>query len=147
MRFFGLFNRLIIACLLGSCCQRWQQPQPIRPDTVRGWNALKIGTLRGIGEFVLKEGESTESDTLGLQIVKISPLITCLGPLKEPPQKKVTIKLYNPSDKSIFCETTINEGSGLSPCPNRIELPFVSVNRINTRERWVLVSLDEAEAP
>jgi hypothetical protein len=96
-----------------------------------------------LGEFVLEEGRSTESDRLGIEVVKISPMVTCLGHLEEPPRKKVTLKIYRPSDKEVLCEATTGEDSGDLQCANGHQLPSFSINGINTKERWVFLSLGE----
>ena len=128
---------------LAGCCRPWEQPQPTRPVSVRGWNPNQTGTVRTIGEFVLEEGQSTQSETLGIQIVKISPLVSCLGPLAEPPRKEMTIRIYRPGDGRTLCETVESEGSGILHCGKDLKLPSKSVNGINTKERWVWISLTE----
>src|SRR5438093_1040211 len=107
-----VFIELFMICSLASCCRPWQDRQPMRPETVHGWKSYKIGTVRVVGEFVLREGEHTESDSLGVEIVKISPFVTCLGPLQEPPKKSVTLRIYKPADKTILCQASAGEDSG-----------------------------------
>lgn len=143
MRILIVFANLLMLCSLIGCCRPWQDKQPPRPENVQGWTPYRVGTVRVIGEFVLREGEHTESDSLGVEIVNISPLITCLGPIQEPPRKSVTLKLYKPADKMVLCQATLGEDSGTLPCPNGSSLPSVSVNGINTKERWVTLSLNE----
>jgi hypothetical protein len=96
-----------------------------------------------LGEFVLEEGHATESDRYGIEVVKISPMVTCLGHLEEPPRKKVTLKNYRQSDKKVLCEATTGEDSGDLQCANGHQLPSFSINGINTKERWVYFSLGE----
>jgi hypothetical protein len=96
-----------------------------------------------LGEFVLEEGRFTESDRFGIEVIKIGPMVTCLRPLEEPSRKNVTLKIYRPSDKEVLCEATAEEGSGDLQCANGHQLPSFSINSINTKERWVFLSLGE----
>jgi hypothetical protein len=141
MKCLLLLAQLLSVCSVSGCCTPWEQPQPTRPGVTKGWQPYKNGTLKVLGEFVLSEGQSTESDSLGVEILKISPLVECLGRFEESPKKRVTLRLYRPADKTTLCEATIGEVSGLLPCKNGHELPSVSVNGINTRERWVSFGL------
>jgi hypothetical protein len=135
MKFVVLISIAVLSLILQKgCCRSWEQPQPSRPKSVREWNSYKTGTVRIIGEFVLTEGQSTASESLAVEVIKISPLITCLAPSSEPPRKEVTLKLYSPLDKQTLCETTVGEGGGMLRCPNRASLPSISVNGINTKE-------------
>lgn len=130
--------------LLQGCCIPWQQPQPACPSSVRGWHTSNESTVRVLGEFILDEGQATESksESLGIQVLKISPLITCLGQFSEPPRKEVRLRIYRPKGGQTICETTTSEGSGSLRCGSS-QLPTMSVNGINTKERWVWFSLAE----
>ena len=143
MRIALLLIPAMVCCLSSGCCKEWQQPQPKSPESTHGWESKRKGTVIMLGEFVLNEGQSTQSESIGVQVVKISPLITCLGPLEEPPRKRVTLRVYDPrSANKVLCETTIGEDSGSLPCATGNSLPSVSINGINTKDRWVHLSLN-----
>ena len=133
-----LLAQLLAVCSVSACCVPWEQPQPTKP-VGKGWQSYRTGTLKVLGEFVLSEGQSTESDSLGVEVLKISPLVECLGRFEEPPRKRVTLRFYRPADKTTLCEATIGEVSGLLPCENGHELPSVSINGINTKEGYQCV--------
>jgi hypothetical protein len=134
---------LVLLLSIAGCCAPWDEPQPSRPAEVKGWQSYKQGALRVLGEFVLYEGQSVQSDSLGIEILKISPLKTCLARFAEPPRKTVTLRIYRPTDKVTPCEATMGESSGLLPCERGEELASVSINGINTKERWVSLALTE----
>ena len=142
MKWISVLSPVLWLSITG-CCTPWAEPQPNHPDDVKGWQSYKRGTLKVLGEFVLTEGQSVKSDSLGLEVIKLSPLKTCLGRFEEPPRKTVTLRIFRPTDNFTLCKATIGEGSGLLPCKGGEELPNVSVNGINTKERWVYLDLSE----
>jgi hypothetical protein len=141
MRFPGFAFSFVLMLAAGGCCQSWQQPQPTRPSRVDGWKRMKDGTVQILGQFLLHKGETTTGNKLGVTVTDITPQITCLTPLQEPPMKEFTLRFFNPSNQQVLCETTVREGGGRLQCGKPTNLPTISVNGINTRDGWVWFDL------
>ena len=124
-----------------GCCLPWEQPQQRHPGAVPGWERSRIHTVQILGTFVLKKGESTESAKLGVEVVEISPLVTCLRMFQEPPMRAAVLRFYDPAGRRVLCETSVREGGGGLQCGNGAHLPGIYVNAINTKEGWVWFDL------
>ena len=137
---------LALSLIAGGCCHNYYPSLPTRPSETSGWRHTTDGEVLTVGSFVLKKGESTESDKLGVTMVDLKPSRLCAGPLAEPSAAQLTLRLYRPSDHKIICEKTvfiwgeaISGGTRLD-C-NDDTLPYLYVRSYNAKEEWAWLEL------
>ncbi len=130
---------------LGGCCERYEQPRPSRPKQVSGWTDSDFGGVHSVAELLLKEGESSENDKIGIEVVSISQLETCVKTFSEPKTPEAVVRIYRVADRQVLFESSIRAGaeklerSVLSGPEFGVSVLFI--DGINTKERWVWLDL------
>lgn len=143
---FGLIL-LAIACVYAGCCSPQERTQPARPAKVAGWKDVSVNGAHSIGEFVLGQGESTDNGELGVKVVDIIPPKACSEGYAAMP--KVMLSFYRPSDGKVLCDeaifteggTSMGNGPPYPHCKPDVGLSAISVNAINTQDKWVWFDL------
>ena len=143
--FYWVLLSVYLAFTFG-CSKSNEQPEPVRPDHVNGWrDEYSESGVHYIGEFMLREGESTDNGKFGIKIVSIPPRKR--QPLfEEPPPPEAVIRFYRVADQQVLCERTIMPGNGRMDtwCPylsSDFGIDVMGVREINTVERWVWFDL------
>jgi hypothetical protein len=145
MRCLGTLLLLVLALAFSGCCKLHQPPQPERPKAIRGWKNVQVYNFQSVGELLLKESESSDNGELGVTIIKITPENPCAEPGSYASMAKVTIRFYRPVDGETLCEPTFTSGGfvmGQPPyCDSKVGLETISIEGINTKEKWVWFDL------
>jgi hypothetical protein len=141
--FSNIFTLLLIMC---GCCHPYDNNQPKRPSSVQGWKSSVDGTILTLGSFVLKKGEYTENNKIGVKFIDLKPRIICSGLFSEPRPGEINLRFYRPDDQRVLCDATIftlgTSGSDNLNCPWSEDLPTtVYVRAINTEDGWVWLDL------
>lgn len=120
-----------------------EKPQPKRPDSVRGWKALKEDGYEVVGDLLLGIGESSDNGVLGVRVIAIFPPRPCSheGTYAYP---NATIRFFRASDQTVLCEhTLIPGGISLSTfCKEELGISGLGLE-INSNEGWVHLQMQK----
>ena len=143
-------NHVVVVTLSlvsAACCNNYYTSLPSPPAETSGWIEKTEGSKRTVGSFVLKVGESTASDKLGVTLVEFHPSRSCIGPLSEPSPTRLLIRMYRPPDGKLLCETTVfiaghlSWMSGTLHCDDDTLPSSFTVRAFNAKEKWVWLEL------
>lgn len=140
------FAALSLLCSLTSgCCQLFFQEdkQPLRPNVNSSWRERTDFGVTSIGFFVMNKGEAIDNGQLGVKVIDIIPK-ECRCVSCEPTYPKARIAFYRPSDNKILCEGEFQGSASLevmAGCDPTMGARSISVNAINTKEKWVSFDL------
>ena len=147
MRTFLVALTALSFSFLTACC-REEVIQPNRPTDVRGWKESTSGTVNYICSLVLNEGESSDNGKIGVKVITIIPPDLCAERDSFLGTARAKLKFFSPSDGQVVCEVTVLDRANAdlessSYCgPNQM-LKVISVNAINTKEKWIAFSLTD----
>ena len=140
------FAALTLLCFLTSgCCQLFskEDPQPVRPNVTSSWRERTDFGVTSIGFFVMNKGEAIDNGQLGVKVIDILPK-ECRCMSCEPTYPTARIAFYRPSDNKLLCEGEFGGSAILevmARCDPSIGARSISVNAINTKEKWVSFDL------
>ncbi len=142
---FHVLLLIVQLILLGGCCEPYEAPQPDRPKQVSGWKDSYFGGVHSVAELLLREGESSEGDRIGIKVVSISQLQKCVKTFSEPKTPEAVLRIYRVGDQQVLFEGTVMGGAASlrgSPLSGpEFDLSVLFVDGINTKERWVWLDL------
>ena len=123
----------------GYCSSAQEQEQPTAPNKVAGWKDIYSDGVHSIAESLLRKGDSSHSDKIGVEVMDIIKPQT--GAEGYAGMKKVVLRFYSAVDKRTLCEATFTEGGtalGNGPpyphCKPEVGLSAISVNAINAKD-------------
>jgi hypothetical protein len=147
MRIFLVALTALSVSFLTACC-REQVPQPNRPTDVRGWKESRSGAVNYICSLVLHEGESSDNGKIGVNVISIIPPDLCAERDSFLGTARARLKFFSPSDGQVVCEVTVLDRANAdlessSYCGPNGMLKVISVSAINTKEKWIALSLTD----
>jgi hypothetical protein len=136
----------VFLILPGACCSPQEREQPHPPEKVAGWKDSYSGGVHSVGELFLRKGDSSDNGKIGVKVIDV--VVPQPGSEGYASMPKVVLQFYKPSDKQVLCEATFTEGGtfmGAGPpyphCKPEVGLAAISVNAINTKDKWVWFDL------
>lgn len=139
------FILLAFPAALSGCCNNTYVEQPIYPSDVPGWREIRFSNgVHSIGVLVLRKSESSNNGQVGITIVDVIPPNRCAEPGSWQGEPRVILKLFNPSNPSDACQTTMGSGGHSvlsSACGSAFGLGVINIIGINSNDRWVHLEL------
>ena len=134
---------LLVLILSNGCC-RTLESTPVSPTSVRGWQEFDEQGIHGIGEFVLRKGQSIDNGKIGVELIKTLPPIKCYEPSAEQDLfPKAVVRFYLVPSGDTLLEVEIRKQTS-----NRLEAPVsdygingIFAREINTKDGWVWFEL------
>lgn len=136
-----LINICLTLLLQNGCC--WRENNHSTPPQAQGWRNHRVGSVEVKGSFVLKKGQATNNEKLGIRVVTMSPRKYCF--FQEPTEATVRMQFYDPTNQGILCDKDFNLGGALlrgeSLCGSGFEDIILYVTDINADDNWVSFEL------
>lgn len=122
--------------------------EPLLPTRLSKWERHEERGLTIVGDFVLKEGETTDGNNqLGIKLIKIVPGNQYIDPNDEKSKAKASFQFIKTADGQPFCEAVFTEKSttpiSITSCAGKLPgtgILSASVS-VNIKDGWVHVQL------
>jgi hypothetical protein len=129
-----------MAVALSCCCD--PVAQPAHPGAVLGWVPpnKRHGDL--IATLVLKKGEKSQNDNIGVEVSSIFPPERPCAKDSVASLPSAIIRFYRPKDNQTLCEQKVYSPSSMpTDCPSEVGVYSTFVHAINYADNWVFFEL------
>lgn len=133
----------LVGCFLSACCPPLEHNDPPYPSDARGWGEYQRSGATVLGNFVLKEGESTTNGKVVVKVIAVKPGDSCAEIGTQARQATVRLQFLRPTDQSVICEDDFPDhgtvGFGATHCGTALDvfgLSVVGVKGINLKDQW-----------
>lgn len=142
---------LVISCLAVSlypsygCCHS-SSTQPSRPTDIGWWKGNSVEVGKAICYLILNEGESSQNKELGVKVLQVISPDQCAEPNTFSGKPRVELSIHKIIDDQEICRITVLAGGYTSLqsdsfCGKNDLFSGITVNKINTKDKWVEFSL------
>ena len=129
-----------MAVTLSCCCD--PAPQPAHPGAVRGWEPPNKNSGYMIATLVLKKGERSQNDNIGVEVSGIYPPERSCAKDSVASLPSAMIRFYRPTDQQTLCEQKVYSPSSLkTDCPSEVGVYSIFVHGINYADNWIFFEL------
>ena len=139
----ALLHSLLIvgmAAALSCCCS--PVAQSARPGVVQGWAPPNKRNGYLIATLVLKKGEKSQNENIGVEVSNIFPPARPCAKDSVASLPSAIIRFYNPKDQQTICEQKLySPTTGTLDCPSEFEEDNAVVKAINYADNWVFLEL------
>lgn len=133
----------LTVCFLSACCPPLDHDDPPYPTDARGWGEYQRNGATLLGNFVLKEGESTSDGKVVVKVIGVKPGDSCASIGTQARLASVRLQFLHALDQSVICEDAFPDHGTLSfratHCGRALDefgLTVVGVSGINLRDKW-----------
>lgn len=133
----------LMICIFSACCPPIDHDDPPYPTDARGWGEYQRNGATILGNFVLKEGESTSNGKVVVKVIGVKPGDSCASIGTQARVATVRLQFLRASDEAVICEDAFPDHGTLSfratKCGKALDdfgLTGVGVSGINLKDKW-----------
>jgi len=138
------YGLLLLISLLASGCCRTLESDPAPPNSVRGWHEFDAQGIHGVGEFVLKKGQSIENGKIGVELIKTIAPVKCYERFAEQDLfPKAVVRFYAIPGNETLLEVEVRKSTSNSLQPPVADhgINAIFARDINTKDGWLWFEL------
>lgn len=131
-----IFFIVLLLTLFSGCCPFRDNSEPAYPQNVTGWKYHMEGNVGIVGEFVLKNGESTNNGEVEIKVIDLIPAKCFPNQEAVNANRRAKLRFTRMSDSKVICEGYFN-GDLCGKELNELWISDVGIRSINLKDQWV----------